>query len=111
MSCPTSLDGLLGGMGLGFLRCAGFCGSIAAARVAAPALCRLGQGAAPPAAGLVPRCLAASRGIWGWGAPGWGWEPGLGQPGAAWRVWAAPRNCSMRLGADVLQQRDFCTQL
>jgi len=36
---------------------------------------------------------------------------GRGQPGAARRVWAAPRNCSPGLGADVLQQWGFCAQL
>lgn len=100
--------------GLGFVRGTGFCGSIAAARGRCPCSLQAGAGSSPSSSqpgAAVPWCLAASRGIRGWGARGREWEPGLGQPGAAQRVWAAPRNCSMGLGADVLQQRDFCKQL
>lgn len=53
---------------------------------------------------LHPR--ASGAGVRGAGV--WDRPPG---PGAARRVWAAPRNCSSGLGADVLLQWDFCTQL
>lgn len=89
MSCPTSLDGLLGGMGLGFLRCAGFCGSIAAARGRCPCSLQAGAGSSPSSSrpgAAVPCCIQGHM--------------GLGNTGLGLGAWSgAARGSSASLGS------------